>query len=225
SEINAANSPYVLALGDSIAYGWQPDWSQFQGDLPKDPANLQKAILGQGYPEKVAKQLNLATRNGSCPGEGSGSFIDKSQKDNGCREKRADGLKMTTPWGTAATQLEFAIAQVKSPRPPDLITLDIGGNDLFLLQDDCKASAIINETLCIASATTLGLHGAPTVKSQHNVETIITALHGAGYRGTLVVVSTYAMTYTLLSGEPLVFSAFNNALRAAVAIAAPKTPG
>jgi lysophospholipase L1-like esterase len=218
-----AGAPRLLGLGDSIAYGWNPDWSQFQDGQPKNPENLQKAVLGLGYPERAAKTLGLAAANGSCPGEASGSFLDATQVDNGCREKRADGLKMTTPWGSATTQLEFAIAQVRRPNPPQVITMTLGGNDLFLLQDSCKG-ALLGTSLCIAAAATLGTHGAPVAKYRVNLTSALESIHAAGFRGTFVMITTYAMEYGSF-GEPIVFGAFNDALRDAVRDASAVTPG
>src|SRR4051812_35044674 len=82
AEINQATpGPRLLGLGDSIAYGWEPDWSQFQPGQPTNPANLQKAVIGRGYPEKAAKLLGLRADNGSCPGEASASFVDMNGLD------------------------------------------------------------------------------------------------------------------------------------------------
>ena len=225
SEVNAAarGSARLLALGDSITYGWEPEWSEKQPGQPKNAANLQKAVLGKGFPEMVAKRLGLAAANASCPGEASGSFRDPQAKDNGCRSKRADGLKMSTPWGSKRTQLEAAIAEVKSPNPPKVITLMLGGNDLFLLQDRCEDS-FVGETACIAAAAKLGLNGAPVARLEENIEASLKALHGAGYRGTVVLVTIYAMDYAGL-GEPLVFGAFNRALRGAARDVQASTPG
>jgi lysophospholipase L1-like esterase len=223
ADLSAAPTPGLLALGDSIAYGWRPDWSQSQPGQPDNPANLQKAILGQGYPEKAAKTLGLPVANGSCPGEASGSFNDATALDNGCRQKRIDGLKMTTPWGTAKTQLEFAIDEIKGPNPPKVITIDLGGNDLFLLQDSCK-NFLLGSTACIAAAATLGTHGDPVGKYGQNLEATFVAMFKAGYRGTVVMVTTYAMEYGSF-GEPLVFGQFNDALRDAVRRASAQTPG
>jgi hypothetical protein len=221
--LSGSTTPRLLGLGDSIAYGWNPDWSQFQDGQPKNAANLQKAVLGLGYPEKVAKRLGLAADNGSCPGEASGSFLDATALDNGCREKRADGLKMTTPWGSAATQLDFTIAQVKGPNPPKVITMTMGGNDLFLLQDSCKG-ALLGSSLCIAAAATLGTHGMPVEQYKEHMLSALKSIHAAGFRGTFVAVNTYAMEYGNI-GEVVVFGAFNDALRDAVTAARAVTPG
>lgn len=223
SDVTAAPRERLLALGDSITYGWKPDWSQDQPGAPHDPANLQRAVLGQGYPEKVGARLGLAVHNASCPGEASGSFIDPKERDNGCRDKRRDGLKMTTPWGDAQTQLEYALREIKSPVPPKVITMTLGGNDLFLVQDDCEDAAF--STLCIASAATLGTDGAPVTKYRKNLEATLMKVYEAGYRGTFVMVTTYAMSYSLLSGEPLVFGAFNGAVRKAAENVRHATPG
>jgi lysophospholipase L1-like esterase len=218
AELNGSGS--LLALGDSIAYGWRPEWEQVQGQAPSDPGRLKLAKLGQGYPEKAAKLLGLTTANGSCPGEASGSFLDPTAEDNGCREKRADGLKMTTPWQNAETQLAFAKNYIASKKP-SVITLTLGGNDIFLLRNSCSGS-FAGESLCIATSAALG---SGTTSYQKNLDAVLQGLFDAGHRGTVVLVTTYAMYYTTTSGEPLVFGAFNRALTNAVASAMTKTPG
>src|SRR5688572_29083239 len=85
SEVNSSDAlPRLLALGDSISYGWHPDWNPDQPNQPRNPANLQKAVLDRGYPERVGRALGLTTDNASCPGEASGSFLSAVAKDNGC---------------------------------------------------------------------------------------------------------------------------------------------
>ena len=102
SAVSAAKGR-LLGLGDSIAYGWEPDWSESQPNAPTNYANLKKVVLGKSYPEKVGARLDYTVANGSCPGEASASFLDKNGADNGCRDKRAAGLAMTERGTRSAT--------------------------------------------------------------------------------------------------------------------------
>ena len=64
-----------LALGDSVAFGFDP--------LVRDFSEAENFI---GYPEALAALLDVEVANASCPGEASGGFISlTSPLDTGCR--------------------------------------------------------------------------------------------------------------------------------------------
>src|SRR5437763_1660838 len=68
-----------LALGDSVAFGYNPN-------VPVTP--LPSPFDYSGYPESVADKLHLTKPkkivNASCPGETSYSFLKFNVPDNGC---------------------------------------------------------------------------------------------------------------------------------------------
>src|SRR5256712_13497682 len=71
-----------LALGDSVAFGFDP--------LARDFSESENFI---GYPEALAALLDVDVVNASCPGEASGGFISlNSPPDNGWR-----GFRFGTP--------------------------------------------------------------------------------------------------------------------------------
>ena len=61
-----------LALGDSVAFGYNP---------LVDPSNPDNFV---GYPSTVAQLADENVTNASCLGETSGSFISPTGTDNGC---------------------------------------------------------------------------------------------------------------------------------------------
>src|SRR5437588_12847819 len=69
-----------LALGDSVAFGYDPN-------LPEDAAPTRYV----GYPDELAKLLGLRVANAACSGEATGGFVDPKGDDNGCRDNRAKG--------------------------------------------------------------------------------------------------------------------------------------
>ncbi len=170
---NDTNYTY-LALGDSIAYGFSP--------LITNPTPSKFV----GYPEVLASALHLAQSkkevNASCPGETSGSFLIGGP-GNGCEQfKAAVGLHVNYP----GTQAAFAVSQLQSNKHINLVTLDIGGNDLLLLQQSCATAA--NFTTCVASAlpAVLQAYGA-------NLTQIMIDLRvQGGYTGNLVLVKLYS---------------------------------
>src|SRR5258708_24063365 len=79
SALADSNRPQeYLALGDSVAFGFNP---------LVDPHNADNFI---GYPTPVAAALKENLTNASCPGETSTHFIDLTSSDPSCRTSRAN---------------------------------------------------------------------------------------------------------------------------------------
>ena len=99
----ATRQSLYLALGDSLAFGYQPTH-----------------IPGQGYVDDLYAHLHatdpgLQLVNLGCPGETTGTMI-------------TGGI---CPYDGAADQLDAAVAMLRSHRlPVRLITIDIGANDV-----------------------------------------------------------------------------------------------
>jgi lysophospholipase L1-like esterase len=170
-----------LALGDSIAFGYNPLVPQ--GTL---------ADYG-GYPELVAPALKLNLANASCIGETSTSFITGLAKDDlspyipseGCEDYRA---KYPLFVNYSGPQLNYAISQLQTNRKIELVTINIGGNDLAVLEFQCNFDTSCEEAgLPRALATYAG-----------NLTNILERLRGeAGYRGPITVLTYYAFNYSL----------------------------
>ncbi len=168
-------SPY-LALGDSIAFGYRG------GLAPQDYANPNQFV---GYPEKLAPPLGVQLTNASCPGETSASFSSTAAPDHGCDAYRANFPLHTSYTGT---QLAFAKSFISSNRNTQLVTLDIGANDLLVLEDSCAG----------ANASQCELQGLPTLLKalSGNLDTIYNGLRNdAHYHGTIVALTYYATDY------------------------------
>jgi lysophospholipase L1-like esterase len=127
----AAPSPqsYYLALGDSIAYGFQP---------AKAKAGLPPSGFNTGYVDVFAARLRtvapkIRVVNYSCPGESTKTFIH-----GGCSGRRdVKGLHDAFK----GTQLDAALAFLRAhPGQVSPITLILFGNDLFGLFDACKGN-------------------------------------------------------------------------------------
>ena len=166
AEITASKK--FLSLGDSIAFGFNPLVA------PNIPSNF------IGYPEVIAARGNKVT-NASCPGESSGSFLSAEAPDNGCRGFKA-AFSLHADYET--TQIAFTVAQVKKTKF-DFITLNIGANDLLLLQQSCQ-----NDLACIQA----GLPGVVQAYGQ-NLLVGYNQVKAAGYKGKFVGLTTYAINY------------------------------
>lgn len=122
---------YYLALGDSLAAGYQPNATTGVGYLS-----------GRGYADDLAYALRAVNHhldyvNLGCPGETTTSMLD-----GGC------------PWPERyTTQIGAATAFLAKHRDAKiLVTLDIGANDI----DSCASSTGIDVTCLTKGIATLG---------------------------------------------------------------------
>jgi len=120
---------YYLALGDSLAWGYQPD----------STGNGIKS--GHGYADDLAGYLrehgnrNLKYVNLSCPGETTGTMLD-----GGCPLLAGSGQSY-------AVQEDAAVAFLAAhPHARILVTLDIGANNV----DQCLTSSGSIDPTCVA---------------------------------------------------------------------------
>jgi len=123
------NYDYYLALGDSLAWGYQPG-----------SAGL-GVKSGHGYADDLAASLrehgdwNLTYVNLSCPGETTGTMLDGA-----CPYLSVSGQ-------TYSVQTDAAVAFLKAhPHARILVTLDIGANNI----DSCVDSTGSLDATCVA---------------------------------------------------------------------------
>jgi lysophospholipase L1-like esterase len=131
-------STTYLALGDSVAFGYDP-----LADLERDQV--------QGYPEAFAAARGLQVTNLACPGEASGGFMAPNGADNGCRENRAAFPLHAEYQGT---QLQGAVAFLTAHPETSLVTIDLGANDVFLLDHICNRDFNCILTNFVATSST-----------------------------------------------------------------------
>jgi lysophospholipase L1-like esterase len=173
-------APY-LALGDSIAFGYSPV-------IPYTQANIDAGKF-VGYPELVAAARGLALSNSACPGETTGSFVDPTQPDNGCHTHVAG--EPDSPYDAAlkvhytGSQLDYALAFLAAHPNTKLVTINVGGNDLLVVQNQCAGDAVCEVT---------NLPGA-VAKLTANLTDTFATLRLAGYFGQIVAVTQYATNY------------------------------
>ncbi|MGH3795909.1 MAG: SGNH/GDSL hydrolase family protein [Pseudonocardiaceae bacterium] len=155
-----------LALGDSVPFGFNPLIDK------RDPTKF------IGYPEDAATQLGMALTNASCPGEASGGFISLTGADNSCRPFRAAFPLHVSYQGS---QLDFALASLRSHPRTTLVSLTLGANDLFVCQkttrDHCASPVEVAATLATY---------------ERNLTTILSAIR-AVYRQQLVTLTYYSI--------------------------------
>lgn len=130
---------YYLSLGDSLAFGYQPDLVA-AGDL--DAADY------RGYAEDFAgMRPHLTLVNYGCPGETTASMLT-----GGCPWPGT----LHDSYGGAPSQAAAAVAFLRShPGQVDLISVDLGSNDLLALVGRCRTAPDPNACITAGVPATL----------------------------------------------------------------------
>jgi lysophospholipase L1-like esterase len=178
----APHNTGYLALGDSVAFGYRPP-----ATTPTS-AYLNANNFGS-YAEDQAGFDSLQLANASCPGETSASMVNAGAQSNGCENSLGSptGYRTNFPLHVdyAGTQLSYAVDYLRHHPHTGLVTMDIGANDLFV----CQATT--------ADHCTGPDFPAVVQQISANLSTAYRALrHDAHYRGRLVTLTYYAISYT-----------------------------
>jgi lysophospholipase L1-like esterase len=165
-----------LALGDSIAFGYIDE----AGYEYYYPTNF------VGYADYTGLAVGLNPADAGCPGETSGSFLSSTAPDDGCRAYRMSFPLHVTYVSARSVQLAFATSYLQQNPGTQLVTIDIGANDLFLLEQECN-----DDPTCIEN-------GAPKVLAavEANMNTILAGLRATGYNGAIVIMNYYSLDYS-----------------------------
>jgi len=180
--------PVYLALGDSVPFGWS--------DALAGSTEPWRFV---GYPQFLAFGLGMRLLDAACPSEASGSFLSADAPDDGCRAYRATHDLHVQYDGT---QLTYALEVVKTSRRLELVTLQLGANDLQILSKSCAG-----DPQCVAANLPGTVQAIAT-----NVATIIGALREAEYGGQVVVIDYYNPTTDPM--QDAVLGALDGALEA-----------
>ena len=186
----ASNRPQeLLALGDSIAFGYSP---------LVDPTSADHFVA---YPDIVGAALHVRVTNAACPGETSAHLLDLDGIDYGCGQWRTN-LPLHADY--TGTQLAFVDAFLQDHPKTRLVTIDIGVNDAQALVSQCGG---MSEVGCIQERLPATLARLST-----NLDTIYGHIRNVdGYRHKLVAVTVYSPNYgdALVTG---VIAMFNQVL-------------
>jgi lysophospholipase L1-like esterase len=191
SSASSRPGQYYLALGDSIAYGFQPT---------KAKAGLPPSGFNTGYVDVVAARLHklapsLRVVNYGCPGESTTTFVAACPAS-------AEGIKLHDPYRVA--QQTAALAFLRAHRGQvNPITVSLGGNDLFDQIGRCK-----EKLACAAS---------PRARAQFlsRLRTILRRLHAAAPNATIVVTGIWNFDVAHLKDtdpQDQLFRSYNSAI-------------
>ena len=233
-----ASRPAYLAIGDSIAFGYNlNERTYFADGTSKDvPTQTENAI---GYPEALEKILardfktKLPVANTSCPGEASGSLVTgKLEDDNNCFENRHEFPlhyeydHQDNASGSGVSQLAHALKYISAdPGHVKLLTITIGANDVLKYAGaTCTASAASSWAQSLADKACLAAGAVDAVlnKIQSNWETILGSIALSGYKGPVVAVLYYSTGYKLAdlptrTGIKLINAKIHDAAKVALA--------
>jgi lysophospholipase L1-like esterase len=191
AQAGPARHHFYLSLGDSLAFGYQPDLVA-AGDL--DPAHY------RGYAEDLASidpRLDLV--NFGCPGETTTTFVN-----GGCPWP----APLHDSYGGAASQLAAAQAFLAAhPGQVSLISVDVGSNDLLAVVSACKAEPPADQLACIQRGFSAAL---PTVVAGYS--RIVGSLRALAPTARIVVFNLYNPLAFSLPGSDQLVAVFNQAL-------------
>lgn len=178
-----SRSPDYLALGDSLAFGFNP---------LIQPPDLAKYV---GYPQIVAAAMNWGLDNASCPGETTGTFIGISTiyyPGFDCASMREQN-ELFVNYNGASNQLDYAVGFLETHPQVKVVTINIGVNDLGIVEYNCTAQYYGNS----AAITACELAALPTTLPAlaQNLGTIFSDLRATGFKGTIVALNAFAYDY------------------------------
>jgi lysophospholipase L1-like esterase len=171
-----ASQGEYLALGDSVAFGYSP---------LLDHTNASNFI---GYPDIVAERLGLQLTNASCPGETTGGFQSLTNgQDYRCLPYRFFPFFFPLHVSYNTAQLAFALSFLTTHPDVQLVTMDLGANDVFKLQTDvCHGNVACINAGIVAVLTNIDI----------NLRIIFGEIRSvAHYSGMLVTLDYYGLTY------------------------------
>lgn len=189
---------YYLSLGDSLAFGYQPNLVA-AGDV--NPADY------VGYAEDFAGMRPALTLvNYGCPGETTGSMLH-----GGCPWR----APLHSSYGAAPSQATAAEEFLRAhPGAVSLISVDIGSNDLLGLVDSCSSAPIPAQCISDGVPATLGTLAA-------NYATLLTHLRTLAPAARLVLFNYYnPLAIALPGSDPLAAAASSVVDQLAVAFGA-----
>ncbi len=188
---------YYLALGDSLAYGFQPD---------KVNAGLPPSGFDTGFVDVFAARLRVLNRairvvNYGCPGESTVTF-----RAGGC-PWLAEGRKLHV--GFHGSQRRAALAFLAAHRGRvSPITVTLGGNDVAALFEGCKNLACV-EARAPRAFTSFGIR----------LTSILRQLRAAAPTAEIVVTGIWNFNVEQLARTNALIGSLNTAIARSAAAA------
>jgi lysophospholipase L1-like esterase len=191
---------YYLALGDSIAYGFQS--FKFAANLPPEAYNT-------GYVDVFGTQLRqirpgITTVSYGCPGESTGSFVA------GPCVWTATGRQLHDAF--TGTQLQAALTFLQAhPGQVSPITLTLGSDDLPLLLGPCTVNGQI-DLACVQAGVPAFIAGLGA-----RISGILEQLRSAAPDAEIILTGQWDSFLTALAFADPLYQTFNMTISAVAA--------
>ena len=191
---------YYLALGDSIAYGFQS--FKFAANLPPEAYNT-------GYVDVFGAELRqirpgIINVNYGCPGESTGSFVA------GPCVWTATGHQLHD--ACTGTQMQCALTFLRAhPGQASPITLTLGSNDVSLLLGPCTVNGQIDVT-CVQTGAPAFIDGLGARFSG-----ILEQLRAAAPDAEIILTGAWDPFLNALAFADPLYQTFNTAIAAVAA--------
>lgn len=173
AQASTVQSGTYVSLGDSLAFGYQPNLVAAQDFNPADYVSYAEDYA-------AAQQPQPTVANFGCPGETTATMIR-----GGCLWL-ARGFPLHVAYTPYPSQLAAAVAYLRGHPDTSLVSVDIGSNDLNNVIDSCETTNPTNLIGCVKAQLprTLGT-------LLWNYSTILRALRWAAPHAQLVVFNIY----------------------------------
>lgn len=206
---------YYLALGDSLAYGFQE--AKFNSELP----DIVPSTFDTGYVDDFAAMLaplspGIQVVNDGCPGETSDSVIDGNPTTPGTCATGTGWPLALLHHPYAGSQLADALAFLTAhPRQTSPVTIDIGANDLRATERACAeqfGDGTPADLLCISQQAP-----ATIAHIASNLATILGDIRATAPTTEIIVMGLYNPEFTVPGGDALIEDGFNPTMAAVAA--------
>jgi lysophospholipase L1-like esterase len=206
-----APKAFYLALGDSLAYGYQQ--AKFNSELP----NVDPTTFDTGYADDFfAAMSKLANGqqtlvNDGCPGETSASLIGGNPTGTCANGHFPDSL-LHHPYLNGGSQLSDALAFLQANgKKVNPITINIGANDLLATERACAAST--GSTTSLAFLQCVQTQAPLTIQAvANNLGYILGQIRAIVPNNEIIVMGLYNPQFTLPGGDQLIEGGFNPAM-------------
>jgi len=191
SPAHADGPHFYLSLGDSLAFGYQPNLVAAGDTNPADYRSYAEDFAS------VVRTLHLV--NYGCPGETTTSLVY-----GGCPWP----YSLHDSYGSSTSQLGAVEAFLEAhPGRVSLVSIDIGSNDLLGLVGECEAT----EPTTLLACLTDGLPGTlATIETNYSI--ILATVHTLAPQARVVMFNLYNPLALTLPGSDQLLALVNQAL-------------
>jgi lysophospholipase L1-like esterase len=208
---------YYLALGDSLAYGYQQAKfnAEFGATHTIDPSTFNTgyaddflAAINGAFPDKGTQLIN-----DGCPGETSDSMINANPAGT-CAHGGFPQVWLHHPYADGGPQLADAVAFLNAhPKKVTPITINIGANDLLATNRACAShfgDGTVFTTIYPGALACVAGEAPHTIGHiAQNLGVMLTALRDAAPKAEIIVLGLYNPNFIQPGADALIEYGYN----------------